>query len=173
MKNKFIENEIWVLAWGATSQRANIFVSNIEQMVKEKWKKDLKKYVFNLLNKNYKLKNISEKDHIENIINVKIENKQDGINFKIGHAQKLLNLLLKYYWCLGWIKNEPPHCPVDRIILTEGKVKNQDKDIPAWTKIDSIDEYKDYIKQLKSHVKNTESTYNSLSEWELAVFNRR
>ena len=57
------------------------------------WKKDLKKYVFNLLNKNYKLKNISEKDHIENIINVKIENKQDGINFSKETKKLKKNIL--------------------------------------------------------------------------------
>lgn len=39
----------------------------------------------------------------------------DG-RMKIGHAQKALNLYLKYMWCAGWVR-EPPHCPFDRIVL--------------------------------------------------------
>ena len=48
---------------------------------------------------------------------------RNGISFKIGHSQKLLNLMLKYYWCLEWLKYTPPHCPIDRMILVAAKVK--------------------------------------------------
>ena len=41
----------------------------------------------------------------------------DGqLNF--GSAQKLLNLFLKYEWCRGKIP-EQPHCPVERVVLSE------------------------------------------------------
>jgi hypothetical protein len=36
--------------------------------------------------------------------------------FRVGTAQKALNLYLKYLWCLGEIKT-PPHCPFDRGII--------------------------------------------------------
>ncbi|SDJ63273.1 hypothetical protein SAMN05216338_105731 [Bradyrhizobium sp. Rc2d] len=40
---------------------------------------------------------------------------RDGIYWYVV-AQKVLNLLLKYYWCLARIP-EPPYCPIDRIII--------------------------------------------------------
>jgi hypothetical protein len=39
----------------------------------------------------------------------------DG-KFRIGSAQKALNLYLKFMWCLGQIE-QPPHCPFDSRIL--------------------------------------------------------
>ena len=42
--------------------------------------------------------------------------------YKYGVAQKLLNLAVKYMWCLEHI-NEPPHCPIDRIIINKTKFK--------------------------------------------------
>ena len=46
--------------------------------------------------------------------------------FRIGQSQKLLNMLLKYYWGMGWLKKHPPHCPIDRNILEEKKLKNNE-----------------------------------------------
>ena len=37
--------------------------------------------------------------------------------FRVSHAQKSLSLLLKHAWCHG-LMDEPPSCPVDRLILT-------------------------------------------------------
>ena len=75
--------------------------------------------------------------------------------------------MLKYYWCSGWLKNEPPHCPIDRIILSLAKIKKEGK-IPAWTRIIKIKDYKIYIQELKKIAKP-----KSLAVWELGVFNRK
>ena len=95
----------------------------------------------------------------------KFNNKK--IRFNVGHSQKLINLLLKYYWCSGWLKNEPPHCPIDRIILSRAKIKNAGE-IPAWTKINEIKDYKKYIREIKKVAEP-----KSLAMWELEAFNRR
>ena len=55
--------------------------------------------------------------------------------YKIGVAQRLLNLQLKYLWCIG-IAGEPPNCPVDRVMINKTYLKNQ----VAWTKIEDIRE---------------------------------
>jgi len=56
--------------------------------------------------------------------------------FRIGSAQKALNLHLKMLWCLDRIST-PPHCPFDRIVLSH---------VPGcegvnWTQFDSLAEY--------------------------------
>lgn len=38
--------------------------------------------------------------------------------FRIGSAQKALNLYRKYLWCLGYIPF-PPHCPFDATIIDQ------------------------------------------------------
>ena len=53
----------------------------------------------------------------------------DGISFKIGHSQKLLNLMLKYYWCLGWL-NYTPLIAIDRMILVT-KLKLMEEHLPG------------------------------------------
>jgi hypothetical protein len=81
--------------------------------------------------------------------------------FRIGIAQKLINLHLKYLWTAALIP-EPPHCPLDGIIRD---IANLEYD---WTSSDSIDDYKCAIYALK-HV----ATPRTLSVWELEEFRRR
>jgi hypothetical protein len=80
---------------------------------------------------------------------------------RIGVAQKAVNLYLKFIWCYGWIP-EPPHCPIDGVVLKE--VGDDD----AWTKIDSIQEYSEKIEKIK--VKKGEKSF---SEWEYDLWNKR
>jgi hypothetical protein len=81
---------------------------------------------------------------------------------KIGHAQKGLNLYLKYMWCAGWIP-EPPHCPYDRIVLQfVPECKNM-----LWTKLDSMADYNRIVECSK-----IAACGKSLSIWELEIYNR-
>jgi hypothetical protein len=88
---------------------------------------------------------------------------KDG--YKYGVAQKLLNLALKYYWCLGLIK-EPPHCPVDKIVIDmtvfRGKVN--------WTQILTEREYLDIISAIMALA---EKENCSIAQWELNNYERR
>jgi hypothetical protein len=61
-----------------------------------------------------------------------------------GIAQKLLNLYLKYLWCVGYIV-EPPHCPIDRIII--GKTSFRDR--LNWTEMGEA-EYREVIGEMTS-----------------------
>jgi hypothetical protein len=73
--------------------------------------------------------------------------------------------MLKYLWCADIIP-EPPHCPVDRIVIDRtnhgGKVN--------WTRINSESKYREIIEAIKelSQAKNM-----SPSEWELTNYIRR
>lgn len=81
----------------------------------------------------------------------------------IGTAQKLLNLVLKYYWCSCWIE-EPPHFPVDRIIQKSLPVKSR----RTWTKIYSIEDYMTVIDAARNQLKDDETS----AMWELVNFRR-
>ena len=84
--------------------------------------------------------------------------------YKIGVAQKLLNLQLKYLWCLG-LAAEPPHCPIDRVVIGKSSLRNQ----VAWTQITDIDEYRRVILALKALA---DQVGQSLASWELHTYDR-
>ena len=116
------------------------------------------------LGKQYE-KKVSEEKHcrnIENLSDVMTEKYGRillGNRFRIGIAQKSLNLFLKYEWCRGEIPT-PPHCTVDGIILRGAGIYG------IWTACDSIEEYKGWIEGLKAIAK-LEGRGEELAEWEL------
>jgi len=85
--------------------------------------------------------------------------------FRIGIAQKALNLYLKYLWCLGDIPT-PPHCPIDRGILE--KLKGVPPELSAWTKLDSIEGYMTIIEKCREKAKV--DGFKSIAEWELETW---
>jgi hypothetical protein len=83
--------------------------------------------------------------------------------FRIGSAQKALNLFLKYLWCLGEVR-EPPHCPFDRRIierLPKGVQCN-------WTQCNDIEHYNRWVAAAQEEAKKDSL---SLAQWELCTFN--
>jgi hypothetical protein len=78
-----------------------------------------------------------------------------GDRLRFGTAQKGFNLYLKYLWRMGKTSVPPPHCPIDSIVLNEGKIKG------TWTKCDSAEQYMNWIMQLR-----TIAHSRSLAEWE-------
>jgi hypothetical protein len=113
----------------------------------------------------------SEQTHYNNIDKlIQHANKIDpGIlgknGYKYGVAQKFFNLSLKYYWCLGII-DEPPHCPIDRIIV--GKVM-EGVNI-NWTQILNKSQYEQIIERIKIISKKENI---SIAIWELINYSRR
>ena len=166
MKNKFIDNEIWILTFGGAFQRSGIYISGTKDGKKIEFRNQLRIKIEELVQQ-YK-SNVDEIKHINNInelIDASVNEALKDGKLRFGIAQKLFNLYLKYEWCRGKIE-EPPHCPVDRIVLSELNRNNPE----SWTKI--IDD-KQYLK-LIADLKFKASLYNeSLAIWELNVFNRR
>lgn len=171
LKNEFIFDQLWNAAWRASTQRANIYPKDFNESKKKKFRKKIKSPLIEFLeevkNKN---KLLDEKELINQIKGLTDFAKNEGSLFKIGHSQKLINLMLKYYWCLGWIE-EPPHCPIDRMILVEANkkganIKDKSGKLPSWTKLDNIKEYESYINQIKS------TFGKQLSSWELKEYQK-
>lgn len=86
---------------------------------------------------------------------------RDG-RFRIGVAQKAVNLFLKYLWCAGW-SPIPPHCPFDSIVI--GLLPSASQ--VAWTKMDSIDEYRALVAAARDVAGDT-----ALAIWELQEYSR-
>jgi hypothetical protein len=165
----FIVSELWILSWGASVQRAQLFASETTGSQRQAFRNDIISFVQNEIVPNYEIA-VSEEQHIANIQLLSDKGTIMGGDmlgpdgYKIGVAQKLLNLQLKYLWCLGSI-SEPPHCPVDRIMINETELKGQ----IAWTKIIDIDFYRQVIAALN---RAAEPTGLSLARWELKIYNR-
>jgi hypothetical protein len=119
------------------------------------------------VSKQYINGSVDEATHLDNIKSISDDLSSRfgdiliGKRFKIGTAQKALNLYLKFLWCLGKLKAQPPHCPMDAIVLKKASVYD------AWTKCDSIDSYKKWVSKAKV---KAESKNMTLSEWELGVW---
>ncbi len=167
LKKDFMENVFFANAWRDTSQHVKIFLNSDEE-----FKDEFKNYLKNETNKivkKYQKEQISfeshtsliEKFHKEVNDNTRFKGK---IDFSFGRAQKLINVLLKYYWCADMLNNhQPAHMPLDSIILQALGIKNV-----SWTKMDAA-KYKDCInKALETAKKKNQS----LSEWELEAYKK-
>lgn len=165
LKKEFLENEIAVSSIFAAFGRAKIYSLSADTSKKEEFKKfirgRLKEY-----GDAYRGR-ILGKEHIDNIetLTDEISNRYSGIlsggRFRIGIAQKLLNLYLKYLWVLGWIRT-PPHCPFDSRIISMLGIKLK---CVSWTKCDDVDCYKSWVDAAKK------KSGGSIAKWELEVWN--
>jgi len=81
---------------------------------------------------------------------------------RIGIVQKALNLYLKTAWSLDPSRPDPPHCPIDRIVLQMAGIDGK------WTELDSIETYQVWIERLRQRA--ADSGYPSLSVWELHLW---
>lgn len=167
-KALFVNSEIWILVFGGAFQRANVYKENISENQRKEFREFLMAFVDAKILPQYKTV-VDEDVHIQNIeslithANQKAELLKEN-TFRFGVAQKIVNLFLKYHWCLGNIEC-PPHFPVDRII--QGKLKIP---IIPWTEMDEVGQYRDIINFAKEKA-SAEGV--SLAQWELQNFSRR
>lgn len=168
-QQEFIFSEITILSQAASVQRANLYNSTVkaEDRNSSEFRIAILDFIKKELLPHYQT-SCSEEQHIENIqslVNFGSENGKEilgKLGYKFGVAQKLLNLFLKYLWCLGHIA-ESPHCPVDRLILEKTALRGK----LNWTEITSASEYQKAIRTV------AEKSDLTLAEWELQSYARR
>ena len=172
-KEKFLRREFWMFSWNGSVQRNHTYkkVKETEAERTEKRKK-FKEWLLDYCDKKllpmYENQEICECIHYKNIEKLKEEAGEykngkilfDG-KYKIGTAQKLLNLYLKYLWCEGILSPKPPHCPVDGTIL-----KYVGWDGEPWTKWESINQYKAAIEKIRNKANG-----EHIADWELHTYN--
>jgi len=166
-KLEFINNEILTLTiLGGLGRGYPVYKKGVQDKNRDKLKNFLREELPNY-SKKYKNK-IDGNKHIKNIekfaddISSKFSEILKGKRLKIGRAQKLLNLYLKYLWVLGWISVAPPHCPFDSVVISKLNLNIR------WTKSNK----KDYIKLAEKAKKVASSKNLSIAEWELQIWNQ-
>lgn len=164
MKEAFLNKATLSDSFISSVQRARIYVPNLNDTQKRPFKNGFKERLA-CLEAMYR-EPVDCDSHISCIREFSNELSRDyggvlvGSRLRIGIAQKGVNLCLKYLWCLDRIP-EPPHCPVDAIVLRA--IHSRQK----WTQVDSTDDYREIIAECQRVAQN-----RSLSQWELELWNR-
>jgi hypothetical protein len=170
-KTEYLLRELWILAWNASVQHAALYTNGAWKNQRERidrFKRKVIDYVKEKVVPQYRAI-VGEQQHCANIRDlINYANTIDpgllGENgYKYGVAQKLLNLSLKYYWCLGQIK-EPPHCPIDKIIIDKTSCRCN------WTQMLTEGEYLKVISAVRARA---EGERCSIAHWELRNYERR
>jgi hypothetical protein len=169
-KRKFLIDQIIKNCTNAAFQRANVYVKGLKENDKgrENLRNSLKEKLLSM-DEQYK-ENVTDAEHCTNIVNLandltsECKDSLRDNRFRIGIAQKVLNLYLKYKWCLVEIPM-PPHCPLDGRIINKRGLKGQELDNCNWTEFDDIEIYKFLIEKCKDISKKNGK--ESIAEWEL------
>ena len=115
-QEQFLRDELFSLTLMATVQRARVYRPKTPEQTRRAFQAALRSKLEEVA-RHYE-KEVGEETHIGNIVKLSdslTRAHKDILNssrFRIGTAQKALNLYLKYLWCLGKIPR-PPHCPFD------------------------------------------------------------
>ncbi len=162
----FLRDQFHGMVLQATVQRAHIYATPSTEEQREGFRVALRQQLDALVEV-YRMP-VDDTVHVRNIAALADHmSRQHGgalrdARFRIGPSQKALNLLLKYHWCVGWIP-EPPHCPLDAIVI--GLLPSQVR--CKWTDLDSIDAYRKLVSAAREVAGKT-----SLAQWELAAYDR-
>jgi hypothetical protein len=163
-KERYLRNELQTMSILGALGRSRTYLKSVSEEDKANFRNVLRTKL-DEISKNYRVI-ILEQDHILNIRKLSDELTSQFphclINgrFRIGIAQKALNLYLKYLWCLGLIAR-PPHCPFDSIVISH---------LPGccglnWTSIDSMEEYQKLVTTAMQ-----EANGKPIAEWELELW---
>lgn len=163
----FLLDQIFSLTLMGTAQRGRLYRKEADEPLREGFRRALRAELANLAIQYEKEEVLSEQHctNIELLSNHLSNTHKEALNggrFRIGSAQKALNLYLKYLWCLDLI-NQPPHCPFDHRVLS--LIPNCET--VKWTELDCLSEYKRIVGKAKNHLGN-----RALADWELEEWQR-
>lgn len=166
-QKEFLRQTALFNAIGAAFQRAGIYTKDASPEAKAALRADLEKYLCSLERQFQRTVTFQEHfkyiDSLANDLSRTHARFLKERRFRVGVAQKALNIYLKLIWCYGWIP-EPPHCPIDSVVLAEiGDTKTK------WTKIRSIDAYRAAIEAICVYVRQ-QADGKSIAQWELEVW---
>jgi hypothetical protein len=175
-KWQFIEDELVASSIRGALQRAKVYAHSTDSP--ERDRKRLRQSLAILLRdlaRRYSTR-VTPEAHGRNIqriadfLTAEFRNKNvlRGDKFRIGVAQKALNLYLKYLWCLGKAET-PPHCPFDSRIIAKLPLTEQQRKNLRWTELNSTSDYQTLVAAGLQKIGTT--GHSSLSEWELEAFN--
>lgn len=170
-KEQFIENEILASVVRAAFSRIRdgIYSPTATLDDRNQFIYETKKYLSKIRENYTNKKGVTFERHVKEISELRdnLSKKGNGIlreeRITFGIAQKLLNLYLKYLWCLGII-GESPHCPIDATILSE-----IDMHKPRWPRINE----NEYVERMKIIQQISQKDGLKIAQWELNLFNKK
>ena len=163
-KKQFLNDAFLSLAVNYALQRCRTYREDVEPKARHRFREALRQQLAELA-RQYTT-DVSKDDHIENIKHLADSLSKDFAHalvdrrFRIGSAQKALNLYLKYLWCADLI-HMPPHCPFDRTIIDHLPGCRHIK----WTALDSIEDYKLLVEAARAQADGV-----PLAQWELKTY---
>jgi hypothetical protein len=162
---QFLRDEFHGLTLGATMQRSRIYRAGIAEHERSSLHSTLKR-VIDAVAPAYAVP-VGDTDHVTNICSIAetitrahAPLLRDG-RFRLGPAQKALNLFLKYLWCAGTIPI-PPHCPFDYLIISKLEKSAQCR----WTELDDVSQYQRLVDAARQQARGV-----PLAQWELELYN--
>lgn len=171
-KRRFLSYELGILSFKAALSTRNgqypVYGKEVRTWQRTRVKSALRDWLVKIEEK-YSGGIVTESNHISFIeevaegVSTELSMYLHNGRFRVGVAQKLVNVHLKYLWTAGFCP-EPPHCPIDGIIRDVAGISY------SWTRSDSIKEYEKAIQNLKSI---SAAKKLSLAQWELQTFRRR
>ncbi|WP_288371672.1 hypothetical protein [uncultured Algoriphagus sp.] len=163
---EFLKDQLWKSTMrAATSRAGKIYKAGTTEQEKTSFKKALFEFVTKMIRDHYENQTPDDPTHLKNISELKAYASDFAfVTLRFGHAQKVLNLYLKYLWCLGLVQ-EPPHFPVDRLIQKKMKIKNTTN----WTKDMEEDQYTQVIEEARTIAER--ENFRSIATLELSFYN--
>lgn len=160
----FLGDEVYRLTLQATVQRSGLYAPDVLDRDRQGFRRGLRQALEEAAEPY--ADTVPEAQHIEAIEALcrRMSGSHSDVlhegRFRIGHAQKALNLFLKYYWCMGWIVT-PPHCPFDARIIQRLPLRSRIN----WTDLDDIGKYKALVAAARSLAGD-----EPLAVWELRAY---
>ncbi len=163
-RRKFLHDELFSLTLMATAQRGKVYAEGTTEAQRRPFQKRLRQSLEDVAKCYAQV--VSEDAHYSNISTLANALSRSHATvlkdrrFRIGSAQKALNLFLKYLWCIGEIPT-PPHCPFDFQIIQ--KLPRSAR--RNWTQIETIDDYRFLVaerRKLRAAGHSLNGNFNSI-----------
>ena len=167
VKEKVIDGMIIRLTFDGGFQRSRIYRSNVSDVKRREFRKYLALELPKILMSIRKSKRYCDDNHCKMIekfssnITEKFSRILHRKKFRIGNAQKFLNLYWKVAWILKKTSSRPIHCPFDSIVM-----KKLPRNVRvAWTKFDTINEYKLLVEAARKA-----AGAMNIADWEMELY---
>ena len=165
-KENFLRNEFLTMSVLGAMGRSKTYLESATEGDKKLFRKGLREELDHV-SRRYSC-TVKEQEHFANIkeLSYRLSDQFSHClragRFRIGIAQKALNLYLKYLWCIDLIPI-PPHCPFDSIVISYLSNCND----LSWTSVDTIEDYKKLVAAGRK-----KADWEPLAKWELEVWTK-
>lgn len=163
--HRFIHRMILRNSVNAALQRAGVYAKEADTNLKNKFKDKAKEWLIKF-GESYSIKEFTSEKWCDSIdeLSRHLEGEFGPYlreeSLKLGVAQKMVSLYLKYRWLLGEAEKKPLFAVLDRGIIRSAKIPNP----PNWTQINHRKEYLRVVTAVEDFARS--SGYDDGPSWE-------